>query len=92
MRREEVERLLPPYSDLVTKNEPRPHGYIMTTISGGAQGVAYQVAPGIQVLVFYDYTGVPRDANGQAMRHDSPDNRVVELPKVTAEASLPGKK
>lgn len=85
MRREEVERLLPPYVFTPGKSEPGPWGYASSTISGGAQAVSYYVAPRFRVTIFYDYTGAERDAGIVSTRHASPDNRVVQLPTVTLE-------
>lgn len=76
MRREEVERILPPYI-------PPGGGYgAGTTINGGAQGVTYDIAPGYTVIIFYDYTGIPRDATGRALQYQSPDNRVLAPVKL----------
>jgi len=76
MRREDVERILPPYI-------PSGGGYGATsTISGGAQGVTYDIAPGYTVIVFYDYTGVPRDVTGKALQYQSPDNRLLAPVKL----------
>lgn len=72
MRRAEVERILPPVVA----------GYRGTTITGGAQGVHYYVAPGYSITIFYDYTGVQRDSKGLALFYESPENRVVEAPKL----------
>jgi len=76
MRREEVERILPLYI-------PPGGGYgAATTITGGAQGVTYNIAPGYRVILFYDYTGIPRDATGKALQYQSPDNRLLEPVKL----------
>ncbi len=76
MRREDVERILPPYV-------PPEGGYTAKTgFTSSSQGVTYTVAPGYTVIVFYDYTGIPRDADDQASQHYSPDNRVLEPVKI----------
>lgn len=70
MRRQEVESIL---------QVPQATSYqSSTTKTGSAQGVVYFVAPGYTVTVFYDYSGVPRDANGNALSTNSPDNRVIQ--------------
>ena len=77
MRRQQVEQILP---------RDGTSGYASTaSISGGAQGVTYLVAAGYTVTVFYDYTGVPRDASGRALTTSSPDNRVLDKPKLRRE-------
>ncbi|HYC71425.1 MAG TPA: hypothetical protein VEB66_09480 [Opitutaceae bacterium] len=77
MRREEVERILPRARTEYTES---------TTLSGGAQGVQYYVAPGIKVTIFYDYTGTPR---GSLSAVRSPDNRVIQAPVLTCEPPTP---
>lgn len=71
MRREEVERILPP------QVPPQGGGFTDTS-----QGITYTVAPGYTVYVQYDYTGVPRDANGKTLGYYSPDNILLAPVKL----------
>jgi hypothetical protein len=79
MRRAEVEKFLPQYVAPPTKtSDIIPYSEVLGTITGGSQTVAYYVSPGWRVCVPYDYTGIPRDAAGNATGDlNSPDNRVV---------------
>jgi len=65
-KRSDVEALLPPSGASSCK-----------TIQGGSRGLSYWVDPLWKVVVFYDYTGVPRDEEGRALSTDSPDNRLL---------------
>jgi len=72
MKRGDVERILPPCCW-------SPHHSIF---SGGAQGVTYWVDPHWKVSILYDYTGIPRDSSGQALSHESAENKVLTVPTL----------
>ena len=92
MRRAEVERILPPYVAPKSNPELARYGYwIEGTISGGAKGIQYYVSPGYKVTVFYDYTGIPRDATGRALSTDSPDSRVIQPVELSYQPIPPRK-
>jgi len=74
MRREEVERILPHYVP------PGGGAGEFALISGGAQGVTYNISPDYKVILFYDFTGIPRNATGQQFR--SQDNRLLAPVKL----------
>ena len=78
MRREDVERVL--------MIDAAGAGYSgETTITGGAQGVRYPVASDYSIIVFYDYTGSTHLNGSHSSR--SPENRVIEAPKLEHEAN-----
>ncbi len=76
MRRADVEKILPPF------NDRKFMCYVITNGSGGAQCVFYWVDPDWRVSIFYDRTGVQRDAAGNSLSDSSPDNRVLDEVKV----------
>ena len=81
MRREEVERVL------MTDAAGRPRAgrdYEEATITGGTQGVRYPVASDYSIIVFYDYTGTDSANEAHALR--SPENRVIEAPRLERQA------
>lgn len=82
MRRAEVERLLPLYVAPPNEAETSPYNIYSVNMAGGGQSILYYVSPGWQVTIFHDYTGVPRDAAGNATDPKSPENRVIELGKL----------
>jgi len=77
MRRADVERLLPAYWRPPEDGEDSRRFMLITMGTGGGQGVRYHVSENVEASVSYDYTGVPRDANGTATNHSSPENRVT---------------
>ncbi|HLK57931.1 MAG TPA: hypothetical protein VKU00_15295 [Chthonomonadaceae bacterium] len=81
MRRSEVEKLLPRSRSMVYE----------TFIQGGSQVVAYWLDPHWKVRIAYDYTGIPRNAEGKALSYESADNRVLNTPTLIQEEapSLP---
>ena len=76
MRREEVERILPPY------DPPEGGSTVRSGFTSEEQGISYAVAPPYTVFVSYDYTGVPRDAQGKILERYSPDNRLLRPVKL----------
>ena len=61
------------------------YAFISGTVNGSGKGLTYYVSPGYMITVFYDYTGVPRDATGRATDTDSPDSRVMAPVKLNYE-------
>ena len=86
MRRAEVERLLPSYSRPTVPGEDFRRFSTLTGGTGGGQGVRYHVSEDVEVIVSYDYTGVPRgDATGTAIDCSSPENRVTAPVQIERE-------
>ena len=74
MRREDVEKIL---------QQPPEIGFgPMTIFTGGMQAVNYRVSSDWIIVVAYDYTGLQRGPQGEVLKIDSPDNRVVSPPEM----------
>lgn len=74
MRRAEVEKIL---------QQPPEIGFgPMTIFTGGMQAVNYRVSSDWIIVVAYDYTGLQRGPQGEVLKIDSPDNRVVSPPEM----------
>jgi hypothetical protein len=74
-----VEKLLPPH--------PRSPRTLLG--SGGSQGIQYWVDENWQVTCVYDYTGVPRDENGNSLERYSPANKLLTMPRLTRKSMPP---
>jgi len=77
MRREEVERMLPSYWRLLENDESYRNFSVTTMSIGRSQVVRYHVSENVEAIVYYDSTGVSRDAHGTATSRTSPDNQVT---------------
>lgn len=78
MRRNEVERILPPL--LI--------GTRSGTSMGWYQSDQYFVAPHFSVLIVYDHSGSPRDSEKVVSQNlSSPENRVIEVPELIYHSS-----
>jgi hypothetical protein len=75
MSRAEVEKLLPPHT-----YSPKT-----TLRSGSAQCNKYWLDEDWSVSILYDYTGIPRDADGNAMATRSPHNKILSIPVLSKE-------